>query len=241
MAVWDEFLSERDKRHLAATGSLQRARVGFGKRPALLLIDNSVSALGREPLPLEESIKAYPGSMGLEGWAAVEQQARLLNLARSLDIPVIHTNFDVAPNSPLNFYEAVRFSRDTRTSGTFPLYSAQGADLSVHEFTPQLKPAANEVVILKKSASAFLGTPLLALLHQLEVDTLLVGGNSTSGCVRATVCDGGCYNFRMIVVEECVYDRTQASHAMSLFDMDQKYGDVRSITEVMSWLEGAEP
>jgi len=233
MAIWDAFLSERDKRIMRATGSMfgVRGRVGFGKRPALLLIDNSVSAVGDEPLPIEEAIKTYPGSMGLEAWAAVEQQARLLAVARELGMPVIHTNFEKNAHSPLGFYEAMRMTPGKRNSRRL----VDGKQV-VDDFTPQLAPADDEIVILKMGASAFLGTSLLSVLHQFGIDTLLVGGNSTSGCVRATVCDGGCLNFRMIIVEACVYDRTQAAHAMSLFDMDQKYGDVRSLDEVIAWL-----
>lgn len=239
MAVWDQFLTERDKRHLEANAKTLggRRRVGFGKSPALLLVDNSKSALGDERLPLEESIKKYPASMGLEGWAAVDQQERLLMVARQMGLLVIHTNFDKGVHSPLDFYEAVRLTPSKRNSRQDLVKRNFVNDPSVNDFTPSLAPADDEIVLLKTGASAFLGTSLLSILHQFQIDTLLVGGNSTSGCVRATVCDGGCHCFRMIVVEECVYDRTEAAHAMSLFDMDQKYGDVRGIAEVMDWLQ----
>lgn len=234
MAIWDAFLSERDKRILSATGSMfgMRGRVGFGKRPALMLIDNTVSAVGDEPMPIEESIKTYQGSMGLEAWAAVEQQVRLMEVARTLGMPIIHTNFEKGINSPLGFYESARITPNKRNSRRLK----DGRQV-VDDFTPKLTPGIDDIVILKMGASAFLGTSLLAVLHQFGIDTILVGGNSTSGCVRATVCDGGCLNFRMIVVEQCVYDRTEAAHAMSLFDMDQKYGDVRDIEEVIAWLQ----
>jgi maleamate amidohydrolase len=85
--------------------------------------------------------------------------------------------------------------------------------------------------------SAFWGTPMLGLLNFLKIDTLIVGGESTSGCVRATVVDATSYRYRVIVVEECVYDRTEASHAINLFDMNQKYADVLPLAEVVRTLE----
>jgi len=81
-------------------------------------------------------------------------------------------------------------------------------------------------VIEKTTASAFWGTPLIFQLQALGIDTLIVCGETTSGCVRATVVDGATHRFRMGVVEECVFDRTEASHFINLYDMHQKYADV---------------
>ena len=105
------------------------------------------------------------------------------------------------------------------------------------DLTPELAPVDEEVVIMKSGPSAFHGTSLLTVLTRHNIDTLLVCGESTSGCVRATVVDAASYNFHTIVVEECVYDRTEAAHAISLFDMDQKYADVIGLEEVLTWLD----
>jgi maleamate amidohydrolase len=232
--VWDKYLSERDK-WLEEQSFFNKTPVNFGVKPALLLIDNCVGGLGDEPMPLQESFKRYPLSCGLEGWGAVAQQKRLLELCRELDILVIHTNIDVGSNSPLLYYQAVRShaQRTMKPKSNVPLqYKSNDA----FDFTPDLAPIDEEVVILKSGASAFSGTPLAGVLSRFRIDTLLVCGESTSGCVRATVIDASMLCFHTIVVEECVYDRTEASHAINLYDMDQKYAAVKSIEEVMDWL-----
>jgi nicotinamidase-related amidase len=99
-----------------------------------------------------------------------------------------------------------------------------------------LRPAPGEVLVTKSAPSAFWGTSLVSTLHQWQVDTLLVCGATTSGCVRASVVDAASHGFRTVVVEECVYDRHEATRAMNLFDMDQKYADVISLDEVSEWM-----
>ena len=109
----------------------------------------------------------------------------------------------------------------------------QGAD----DIVDQVAPLPGEPVIAKSAPSAFGGTPLAGLLSYLGVDTVLVVGEATSGCVRATVVDAASHRLRVVVVEECVYDRFEASHAINLFDMHQKYADVLPLAEVLGWLE----
>lgn len=96
----------------------------------------------------------------------------------------------------------------------------------------EVAPIPGEPVIRKAAPSAFFGTPLPALLRQKDIDSLIVVGESTSGCVRATVVDACSYRYDVTVVEECVFDRTQAAHALNLFDMSQKYADVRGVEDV---------
>ncbi len=98
----------------------------------------------------------------------------------------------------------------------------------------EVAPRPGEPVIRKAAPSAFFGTPLIALLRQLDVDSVIVVGESTSGCVRATVVDACSYRFDVTVVEECVFDRTESSHAINLFDMAQKYADVRGVEAVVN-------
>jgi nicotinamidase-related amidase len=149
---------------------------------------------------------------------------------------VVHTTMLSGPNSPHEFYSALRLAPSSRVRGGPSRINPQG-DEAVWDIVPQLTPTDEEIVLHKLAPSAFHGTPLSGLLRSFGVDTVLVTGNSTSGCVRATVVDAASELFRVIVVEECVYDRTEASHAMNLFDMDQKYADVLPLAEVMAWLE----
>jgi nicotinamidase-related amidase len=107
-----------------------------------------------------------------------------------------------------------------------------------YDIIDEVKPLPGETVLRKASPSAFWGTPLVGHLNFLGIDTLVTCGESTSGCVRASVVDGTTYRFRMVVVEECVFDRHEAAHAMNLFDMNQKYADVLSLAEVLNYLDG---
>ncbi len=102
-------------------------------------------------------------------------------------------------------------------------------------------PLPGEVVLRKTAPSAFFGTPLAAHLLGQRIDTLIVCGETVSGCVRATVVDGCSYRLHMIVVEECVYDRHEAARAINLFDIDQKYGDVVSLRAVLDWIAAPLP
>ena len=101
----------------------------------------------------------------------------------------------------------------------------------------EIAPQPGELVVEKAAASAFFGTPLLMHLIYLGVDTIVTCGETTSGCVRASVVDGCTYRFRMSVVEECTFDRTEASHAINLFDMNQKYADVLPLDEILKYLD----
>jgi nicotinamidase-related amidase len=105
-----------------------------------------------------------------------------------------------------------------------------------YDIIDEVAPLPGEAVLRKSSPSAFWGTPLAGHLNYLGVDTLITCGESTSGCVRASVVDGCTYRYRMIVVEEGVFDRHEAAHAINLFDMHQKYADVVSLAEVLEYL-----
>src|SRR4029077_7262313 len=106
------------------------------------------------------------------------------------------------------------------------------------EIPDEIAPAASDIVISKKKASAFFGTPLASYLVDMGVDTMLVTGVSTSGCVRATVVDGHAYNYRVCVVEEGTFDRSSVAHKVNLFDMHMKYADVVSLAETRRYLAG---
>src|SRR4029077_11309225 len=101
---------------------------------------------------------------------------------------------------------------------------------------PESKPQPGDVVITKQRASAFFGTPLTAHLTQQEVRTLIVCGESTSGCVRSTVIDAYSYGFKPVVVEDCCFDRNLVSHKVNLFDMHHKYADVFGLEDVEAHL-----
>ena len=111
-------------------------------------------------------------------------------------------------------------------------------DRELYSIRPEFKPAPDDVVITKVRASAFFGTPLAAHLTQLGVKSVIVCGESTSGCVRASAVDAYSHGFHVTLVEECCFDRSPISHKVNLFDMHHKYADVLHVDEVVAHLEG---
>jgi nicotinamidase-related amidase len=226
--VWEQYLTAQDKNHLAMKPARRR---GFGERPALLLIDLYRWVFGDKPEPILEAIKKWPSSCGLDGWKAIPHIQKLLAKARDAGIPIVHmTGLDgagVAPRSPRRESD-LQADRDPE---------AQDRLRRRYDIIDEVKPLPGEAVLRKASPSAFWGTPLIGHLNSLHIDTLIACGESTSGCVRASIVDGSTYRFRMIVVEECVFDRHQATHAMNLFDMNQKYADVLPLQEVLTFLD----
>jgi nicotinamidase-related amidase len=191
------------------------------------LIDLYRSAFGPRPLPLAEAVVECDTSCGLAAWNALPQVERLLAAARQARIPIVHTNNNRA-RALAPWYHKPE-SRMTLEDG----HGAADPD----PIMPSLTPGPDELLIRKASASAFWGSPLVGHLVGLGVDTVIVCGESTSGCVRASVVDGCTWRFRMIVAEECVFDRHEASHAINLFDMNQKYADVLALDEILAYLD----
>jgi nicotinamidase-related amidase len=222
MAIWDKFLSERDKQ-VFNLGEFAKARIGWGKRPALLIIDCNYNFCGNQKEDILESLKKYPLSCGEDAWAAVEQTEPLLRLARTKHIPVIFSNVDMMTPQPPGW-------RNMKSSRRSEIYKTP----QTNDIVRELAPLPGETVLFKMRPSVFHGTPFLSLLNSLEIDTLIVCGTTTSGCVRATVVDAYSYGYRVVVVEECTFDRGQASHAINLFDMNAKYADVLPVREVIA-------
>lgn len=229
--IWDRFLTEQDREHLAAKGPI--APFGFGDRPALLSIDNYRQVIGDAPETLLEAIKTWPGSVGKAGWDALPRIATLFEATRNAGIPLVHVTGLLEEDSNIvGWWER---------SGAEQEPEDEDARARRFDIVPEAAPAPGEAVLRKTAPSAFFGTPLVGHLISLGIDTLIVCGESTSGCVRSTVVDGCAYRFRMVVVEDCVYDRHEASHALNLFDMHQKYADVLPLADVVDWLRSSTP
>jgi nicotinamidase-related amidase len=229
--VWDRFLTDQDREHLIGRS---RRPIGFGERPALLLIDLYRNVFGDRPEPLMEAVKTWPSSCGLAAWEALPHIQAMLKTARETGIPVIHmTMLDDDESGVIGWSEAKRHEPPS----PLPADPA-AADRRRRrcDIVDEVAPIAGEAVLRKAAPSAFWGTPLAAHLNYLGVDTLITCGESTSGCVRASVVEGCTYRYRMIVVEECVFDRHEATHAINLFDMHQKYADVISLAEATEHL-----
>jgi nicotinamidase-related amidase len=202
---------------------------GLGERPALLIIDVQYRTVGDEPLPLLESIERhYRTSCGEAGWRAVEHIAPLLEAARVAGVPVVYPH--VAPKTAL----------DTGRSGT-KIPSLMEVPDRGYAFVEEVAPEPGDLLVPKRHPSGFFGTSLASYLIDMRVDTVLLCGCTTSGCVRATAMDAFAYNFRCGVVEECVYDRSPTAHAVNLFDIQAKYGDVLAVRDAIAYLRGGTP
>ncbi len=201
-----------------------RRETFLGKRPALLAIDlyNQVYAGG--PRPVYEVAKEFPGSCGENAWNAVEPTKQLFAMVRARGFPVIYTTGEDRPEARPKVVKAT--NRRNGPVGEKPLEI-------FHEFKPQ----PEDLVIYKQRASGFFGTPLIAHLTQANVDTVIVCGESTSGCVRASAVDAYSNGFHVVLVEECVFDRSMLTHKLNLFDLHHKYADVMHLDEVAEHLE----
>jgi nicotinamidase-related amidase len=220
---WDGIIPDEEQRAYSAAGFGKPT--GLGKRPALLIIDVQYRTVGTTPQPFWESIKEFPTSCGQAGWDAVANIARLLKVFRENDWPVLYPH--VAPKES---FDAGRLADKVPALMT--------VKRSGYDFVAEVAPQGTDILLPKKHPSAFYGTPLASYLVDLGVDTLVVTGCTTSGCVRGSVVDGFSYNWRITVPHDAVYDRSQVSHAVNLFDMGHKYADVLSTDETLAALAG---
>jgi nicotinamidase-related amidase len=230
--IWDRYLTPQDREHVSST---PRRAVGFGDRPALLLIDLYRAVFGDKPEPLLDAVKTWPSSHGMAGWTALPHIQKLLAASRAARIPVVHITM-LADSGMPGWFEAAH-----RSSSRSAAADQDAAFLDRKRRSPEIisdvAPISGEVILKKTAPSAFWGTPLAGHLTYLGIDTLIVAGEATSGCVRASVVEAVSHRYRVQVVEECVFDRHEATHALNLFDMHQKYADVISLAEALRHLE----
>lgn len=191
-------------------------RIGFGKKPAILVVDFiNAYIVDSSPLYAPDVV------------TAIGHTAPLLNLARQKNVPVIYTK--------------VLYNKNFKDGGIFiqkaPVLKKMVEGEPLAEIVSDISPHESDIVIIKQYASAFFGTSLAATLTSMGIDTLILTGCSTSGCIRASAVDGMQYGFRVIVPRECVGDRHSAPHEANLFDINAKYGDVVSKDEVMEYLK----
>ena len=205
--------------------SRYQREVFVGPSPALLAIDLYELAYEGGAKPISEIAKMFPSSCGEHAWAALEPTERLFAAARFAKIPVFYTTMDVRPNSRPEGLQATkrRALRD---------------DAAAYTIRTNFKPEPGDVVITKQRASAFFGTPLEAHMTQLGVRTVILCGESTSGCVRASAVDAYSLGFHVVLAEECCFDRSMLSHKVNLFDLHHKYADVLHIDQVEAHLRG---
>jgi len=191
-------------------------RAGFGRRPALLVIDVNVGFT--DP--------ASPLVCELDG--VVAAIGRLLDEARRAQIPVVYTT--------VSYTEGDRTAAAAFIEKVPALLTLEAGSRWV-EIDPRVAPLPHEPVLNKLFASAFFGTALSSLLAAAGCDSVIVTGASTSGCVRATAVDALQHGYRPLVPRDAVGDRNPSAHEANLYDIDAKYGDVVSVDEVVAHLE----
>lgn len=227
MAVWDDILTEQDKIVFQNAGWGKSG--GFGQRPALLVVDVIYNFVGDVPKPILESIKTWRYSCGDVGWEGVYALQTLLAKSREKHLPIFYTTWerraDKLDNGAWN-------RKNYRVDDPIDVIGHKG-----NEIVAELAPRPEEMTFVKKKPSAFFGTALVSYLIDMKVDTLILTGTTTSGCIRATAVDGFSYNYYVIVPEECVWDRGEVTHKNNLFDIQQKYGDVVKMEEVLTYLD----
>ena len=181
-----------------------RRQVRVGRNPAVLAIDLYNKAYQGGNRPVREVNRRYSGSCGENAWKALEPTRALLAAAREAGLPVFYT------------------TRHADTDGVRSTHRRMGQETEdLYRIKEELAPMPGELVVYKERASGFFGTPLVAHLHKVGADSLIIFGESTSGCVRASAVDAYSYGFHNVVVE----------------DLHHKYADVMHVGEVIEHLE----
>jgi maleamate amidohydrolase len=193
-------------------------RIGFGKKAAIIVID-LLKGYTTEGSPLYA-----PGVV-----ECVKEVPEVLDACRDKGVPIIHTNVRLTPP---HFQDGGMWVKKA------PVLESLVEGNLYAEFCDEVVPQGDELVITKQYASAFFGTPLVPTLNGLDVDTLIITGCTTSGCIRATAVDAVQYGYRPICIEECCGDRHDGPHDANMFDINAKYGDVISKAEVLEYIRG---
>jgi len=194
------------------------SRLGFGEKSAIIVIDLL------QGYTTEGSALYAPGVV-----ECVKEVPELLDAARAKGVPIIHTRV---------LYTAPNYEDGGVWIKKAPVLRDLVLGNPYAEFCEEVVPKPGEPIIVKQYASAFFGTSLVATLNGLRVDTLIITGCTTSGCIRATAVDAVQHGYRPICVKECVGDRHDGPHEANLFDINAKYGDVISKQETLEYLNG---
>jgi maleamate amidohydrolase len=228
--IWDDLITDQD-RQVYGSGVFG-GTVGIGNCPAVLVIDVLNKSIGDEPLPILEAMQRFGKSCcGEYGWATIPKIQAVVRAAHDAGLPVFYTTPQDPEERP-----AETFRRFDEKMPNWYDYSGKRAG---YAFADEIAPIAGDHIFHKPTASSFYLTNFEDQLHKMDVDTLIVTGCATSGCVRASVVDAHARGFKVNVIEDAVFDRGQVAHAMNLFDMHAKYADVIDAKEAVRRIEAA--
>ena len=193
-----------------------------GRNPALLAIDLYNRVYEGGDRPVRELISRFPSASGEHAWRAIAPTKRLFAACRKAGIPIVYSTG--AAEGPTKLRK--------RT------WASEATGLDPYGIREDFAPEPDDRIIYKERASTFHGTPLDAYLRERRVESLIVCGESTSGCVRASVVEAVALGFHVTIAEECCFDRMTISHKINLYDMHHKYADVMHVDEIVAHLDG---
>lgn len=219
---WEELLTETD-RIVIQKGGYGQSR-GLGKRPLLVIIDAQPNYIGADK-PIAEQLEEWPSGGGDVAWNGIRKIVELKELAERYNIPVLYTR-----NVQKKTIQFDSFSTKAKRDNTKYIDGNPAADI-----LECLAPKATDIVVDKSYASAFFGTPLISYLVKMQVDSLIIVGGSTSGCVRATAVDAVTHNYNVAIIEDAVFDRIDLSHKAALLDLWMKYCDVLPSDDIIEY------
>jgi maleamate amidohydrolase len=215
---WMKLIPEAERNTYRRAGFF--SNLELGQQTALIVVDLTYGFTGSENLTLEQAIQEFPTACGPASWEAMPRLSRLIALFRELHRPIVFTKSDLATTQFTG-----NATKSKRTGPVNPKFN---------EFPPIVAPREGEWVLAKTKASCFFQTPLTTYLLKQRVDTLILCGVSTSGCVRASAVDSFSHGFATFVVDDCCFDRSYFAHCANLFDLQAKYAAVLSLYELES-------
>jgi nicotinamidase-related amidase len=221
MKKWMELVPESERRFYTKAGF--QGDMSLGDNAALIVVDVTMGFCGSVGLSLDEAIREFPTACGPMAWETMPAIARLIGLFRQQGLPIVYTNGDLE-NTPFSG----KATKSKRSGNPPPGYN---------DFPHAIMPQDGDWVLPKTKASGFFQTPMTAFLTRKHIDTVVVCGVSTSGCVRATTVDAHSHGFTTFVVDDCCFDRSYFAHCANLFDMNAKYATVVSVDELATLMK----
>ena len=217
--VWDPYIPEPFLSKVAQ----QREPTLIAKNSALLVIDlyNLVFEGGNRSVQEDGLLDQYPATCGEKAYQAIEPTNQLISLFRDMALPI--------------FFSTKDFEK-AQKDGNATLRPRKIAKAEDYKIFPEIDFRPTDILIKKLRASMFFNTGLNDYLTRLDIESLFIVGESTSGCVRASVVDAFSLGYRVCVVEDCVFDQNPISHAVNLYDMQHKYGQVTGLSELKTEL-----
>jgi len=220
MKDWMKLIPAADLATYRSGGFLRELKLG--ERAALIVVDVTMGFCGSRGLTLEQAIAEYPTACGPVSWETMPRIAQLIKLFRDRKLPVVFTNADLTGNT-----YAGKATKGARRAAPYPGFN---------DFPAEIAPREDEWVLAKTKASGFFQSPLAAHLVRERIDTAVICGVSTSGCVRATTVDAFSHGFATFVIDDCCFDRSWFAHCANLFDLQAKYATVVSLDEIAALL-----